>query len=244
MNQSITTTRIIGGTLLLTLIFAFITAAISGSDTSADGFGGELARITENGDTADAGNAIIRAIAGFGTVIAGGVLFAALRERSAYGAAILGLTIGAAGALSLVAGAIHIVLVDVADQYVAANGERQDDLLLLGRTLALVTANISGASALTTVAAFVAMAGLVARERLAPRGLVALPALGSLGLVSVLIWSWAGSDSDGGWFLFMASVMAIALWALITGLWLLFSSDNDNDRAPAAVEPSRRPALS
>ena len=242
MKQSIATSRIIGGTLLLTLIFAFITAAISGSDTSADGFGGELARITENGDTADAGNAIIRAIAGFGTVVAGGVLFAALRERSAYGAAILGLTLGAAGALSLTAGAIHVVLVDVADQYVAASGERQDDLLLLGRTLALVTANLSGASALTTVAAFVAMGWLVARERLAPRGLVALPALGLLGLLSVLIWSWAGSGGDAGWLLVMGSILAVALWALITGLWLMFSSEDDAAGIEVR-EPSMRQAL-
>jgi hypothetical protein len=42
LKQSITTTRIIGATLLLTLVFAFITAAISGSDTSAEGFGSEL----------------------------------------------------------------------------------------------------------------------------------------------------------------------------------------------------------
>jgi hypothetical protein len=210
--------------MLIVLFFlGFIAAAISGSDTSRDGFGGELARLAETSWRAEALNATVRIAAGIGIVAVAGVAFTTLHRRSPVLAATAALVLSASGALVLVANALQMTLAGLADDYVSAAGAEQRQLLTTGHTLAVIAENVVGMAMVTLFSAVAVLAVTLASERMVPRALTALPAIGAALIGTPLIVETVTDGSDVWWWSFMAGILSTAAWLLVAGCFLIAS---------------------
>jgi uncharacterized membrane protein YqhA len=211
--------------LIVLFVLGFIAAAISGSDTSRDGFGDELTRLGERSWRTEAVNATVRIAAGIGIVAVAAVTFATLHRRSPVLAALSALVLSASGALVLIANGLQMTLVALADDYVSATGAEQSQLLTTGHTLAVITENVVGMAMVALLSAVAVLAVTLARERMAPRAIAALPAIGVALLASTVIIEATTDGSDWSWPMFMGGILSMAAWLLVAGCFLLASPE-------------------
>jgi hypothetical protein len=223
--------RIAGGLLLALVVMMMITGSISGYDTNPNGFDNELRRLAALSSFEDNANAAIRMITGIALIGAAAGFYVALRERGAMLTTIAAFGLVASGVLALVAAALQLAFVDLAEEYVASSGAHQGELLVTARTVAmLVEGTVDGALIALLLSAY-SLAALTARERLVPRWLIALPVL------SVAVFAAGGIASAAGagnaWMVLMSGVGSMLLWLIIAGAWLLFTPREE--RAPAQM---------
>jgi hypothetical protein len=221
MDIEIPFERIVGGLLLAMIALLMITTSISGYDTSRDGFAGELQRLAGLSDTAHNGNAFIRAVTGLALIGAAAGLYTSLKDRSPMLSALASFGIAASGVLALIAGALQLVFVELAQEYVASSGAHQEQVLVTARGFAVATENTVVAAFIALVLSTYVLAILAGRERLVPRWLIGVPVMSAATVGGSLIAQAAGADVQ--WWILMAGMLLSVIWLLIAGLWLLFA---------------------
>jgi hypothetical protein len=232
--------RIVGALLLAMVALILITGGISGYDTSAQGFDGELRRLADLGPAADNGNAFFRIATGVVLIGAAAGFYVSLRERAPLLATIAAFGLMAAAVLELVASGLQMVFVQLANEYVDASSADKPALLVNARTVAITVEHTTGAAFFTLVLSTYVLAVLAGREALIPRWMIGIPIM-SAGLVTTALI--AGASGVGGdnvnWIWLMSGMFSSILWLLIAGLWLLFTPKQDtiaaNAPQPAAV---------
>lgn len=220
--------RIAGGLLLALVAMMLIAGGISGYDTNPDGFDGELRRLAELSSLQDNGNAALRAITGLALIGAAAGFYVALKERGSVLSTIAAFGLVAAGVLTLIAAALQVVLVDLAEEFVSSSGAHQGQVLITARTVALLVHGTVGFALLALLASAYSLAVLAERARLVPRWLIALPAL-SLVIFSAGGIARAADASNASWMVLMSGVGLIVLWLLIAGVWLMFNQREEDD---------------
>ncbi|MEX2247213.1 MAG: hypothetical protein WEC75_11050 [Dehalococcoidia bacterium] len=226
--------RIVGGLLLAMVVLLMITTSISGYDTAREGFDGELRRLADLGNTAHNFNAFFRAVTGVALIAAGAALYTNLKDRSPLLSGIAAFGIAAAGVLALIAGALQLVFVELAKEYVASSGAHQEQVLVTARGFAVATENTVAAAFIALVLSTYVLAILAGREALVPRWLIGIPVMSAAIIGGSLIAQAAGADLE--WWILISGLFMSAIWLVIAGLWLLFAARED--RIAAAPGPA------
>lgn len=229
--------RIAGALLLALIAMLLVTTSISGYDTSREGFDGELRRLADLNAMADNGNAFFRALTAFGLIGAAAGLYVALHERSQILATVSAFGLLSAGVLALIAGALQIVFVDLAEHYVSSTGAEQESVLVTARAVGLTVDRVTGASFLSMVLSTYVLAILLGRENLVPRWLIGIPVMSAVIVGDSLIAQASGVFDDGMWFVLMSGMFLSIVWLLIAGLYLLFTPrDGHASSVPSAAQ--------
>jgi hypothetical protein len=223
--------RIVGGVLLAMIVLLMITTSISGYDTSRDGFATELHRLAGLSDAANNVNAFFRAVTGIALIAAAAALYTNLKDRSPMLSALASFGIAAAGVLALIAGALQLVFVELAQEYVASSGAHQEQVLVTARGFAVATENTVVAAFIALVLSTYVLAILVGREALVPRWLIGIPVMSAAIVGGSLIVQAVGPDLQ--WWVLISGMFLSVIWLLIAGLWLLFTPSEG--RAPAST---------
>jgi hypothetical protein len=231
MDIKIPFERIVGGLLLAMVVLLMITTSISGYDTGREGFDGELRRLADLSNAAHNGNAFFRTLTGVALIAAAAALYTNLKDRSPVLSAMAAFGIAAAGVLALIAGALQLVFVELAQEYVASSGAHQEQVLVTARGFAVATENTVGAAFIALVLSIYVLAILAGREGLVPRWLIGIPVISAAVIGGSLIAQAAGADLQ--WWILISGMFMSVIWLLIAGLWLLFSPSEG--RAPAST---------
>jgi hypothetical protein len=221
MDIKIPIERIVGGLLLAMVVLLMITTSISGYDTGREGFDGELRRLADLSNAAHNGNAFFRALTGVALIAAAAALYTNLKDRSPMLSAMAAFGIAAAGVLALIAGALQLVFVELAQEYVASSGAHQEQVLVTARGFAVATDNTVGAAFIALVVSIYVLAILAGREGLVPRWLIGIPVISAAVIGGSLIAQAAGADLQ--WWILISGMFMSVIWLLIAGLWLLFT---------------------
>ena len=225
MDIKIPFERIVGGSLLAMVVLLMITTSISGYDTSREGFDGELRRLADLSNAANKVNAFFRALTGVALIAAAAALYTNLKARSSMLSAMAAFGIAAAGVLALIAGALQLVFVELAQEYVASSGAHQEQVLVTARGFAVATENTVGAAFIALVLSIYVLAILAGREGLVPRWLIGIPVISAAVIGGCLVAQAAGADLQ--WWILISGMFMSAIWLVIAGLWLLFTSRQD-----------------
>ena len=231
MDIKIPFERIVGGLLLAMVVLLMITTSISGYDTGREGFDSELRRLAGLGNAAHNGNAFFRALTGVALIAAAALLYTNLKDRSPMLSAMAAFGIAGAGVLALIAGALQLVFVELAQEYVASSGAHQEQVLVTARGFAVATDNTVGAAFIALVLSIYTMAILAGREGLVPRWLIGIPVMSAAIIGGSLIAQAAGANLQ--WWILISGMFMSTIWLLIAGLWLLFTPGEG--RAPAST---------
>lgn len=226
--------RITGALLLAMVVLVMITTSISGYDTGREGFGGELTRLADLSTFEDNFNAFFRALAGVALIAGAAAFYVNLKDRAPVLASIAAFGIAAAGVLALVAGALQLVFVELAEEYVASSGAHQEQVLVTARGFGVAVDNTTGAAFIALVLSTYVLAILAGREALVPRWLIGIPIMSAVLVTTALIADASGAPGDDWrWFWLMSGMFTSVLWLLIAGLWLLFAPKAKTSTAPA-----------
>jgi hypothetical protein len=231
MDIKIPFERIVGGLLLAMVVLLMITTSISGYDTGREGFDGELRRLADMSNASHNGNAFFRAVTGIALIAAAAALYTNLKDRSPMLSAMAAFGIAAAGVLALIAGALQLVFVELAQEYVASSGAHQEQVLVTARGFAVATGNTVGTAFIALVLSIYVMAILAGREGLVPRWLIGIPVISAAVIGGSLIAEAAGADLQ--WWILISGMFMSVIWLLIAGLWLIFTPGEG--RAPAST---------
>ncbi len=223
MDIRIAPERIMGALLLGMVAMMLITSGISGIDTRATEFEPYLRDFAGRSAFSHNGNAFFRIATGFSLIAAGAGLYATLKDRSPVLAAIVGFGMLGAAALELVATGLQIVLIKLADEYVAAPAALQPELLTNARTIALLVETATGLALFTLLASVYTLAILTAIERLVPRWLIGLPILSAVTVGTAMFMSSAGIGDEASWLALIGGGLLGVIWLLIAGFWLMFT---------------------
>lgn len=213
--------RITGALLLAMVLLLMITTSISGYDTGREGFDSELRRLADLSNAAHNSNAFFRAVTGVALIAAAAALYTNLKDRSPMLSAMAAFGIAAGGVLALIAGALQLVFVELAQEYVASSGAHQEQVLVTARGFAVATQNTVGAAFIALVLSTYALAILAAREALVPRWLIGIPVISAVTIGGSLIAQAVGADLE--WWILISGLFMSVIWLLIAGLWLLFT---------------------
>ncbi len=235
MEINIPFERMAGGLLLALVAMMLVAGGISGYDTRPDGFDGELRRLAALSSASDNANAALRTFTGLALLGAAAGFYVALKERAPVLSTIAAFGLVASGILTLIAAALQVVLVDLAEEYVSSGGAHQDQVLVTARTTAQLVQGTVGFALLALLASAYSLAVLAERSRLVPRPLIALPAMSIVVFVAGGI-ARAADASNGSWIVLMSGVGLMVLWLLIAGVWLMFNPAPQS--APSGVRAS------
>ena len=213
--------RITGALLLAMVLLLMITTSISGYDTAREGFDSELRRLADMSNAAHNANAFFRAVAGVALIAAAAALYTNLKDRSPMLSAMAAFGIAAAGVLALIAGALQLVFVELAQEYVASSGAHQEQVLVTARGFAVATQNTVGAAFIALVLSTYTLAILAGREALVPRWLIGIPVISAVTIGGSLIAQAVGADLE--WWILVSGLFMNLIWLLFAGLWLLFT---------------------
>ena len=138
--------------------------------------------------------------------------------------------------LALVAGALQLVFVELAEEYVASSGAHQEQVLVTARGFAVATGNTVGAAFIALVLSTYVLAILAGREGLVPRWLIGIPVISAVLIGGSLVAQAVGADLE--WWILISGMFMSIIWLLIAGLWLLFTpkdkiSDNTAQQTAA-----------
>lgn len=223
MNIRIPVERVMGAMLVAMVVLVMITGAVSGIDTAREGFENELARLAENTALENNGNAAFRIATGLSWIIVAAGFFIALRERTPMMAAVAGFGLLAAGVLELSATGLQIVLVDLADDYVAAPPVEQATLIAPAHAIARIVEVTTTMALCTLLGSIYVLAIATQHGNLVPRWLLGIPVLSAIGLGTGMTIAAAGGGDEWVWVVTMSGLMLGLLWLLIAGLWLIFT---------------------
>ena len=218
MRINIPFERIVGGSLLVMVVFIFIATSMSGYDTGADTWEDELTTLASRPGYEATFSLIVQMVAGIGLIGLGAALYVALRQRAPALTTFCAFGLAAAGVLTLVSSGLYGVVARLADDFATEGGNAE--ILVTSRAFAVALEYLMQAAGVVFLCVVYVLAGVAARERLAPRALAWLPILsGGLILVSWLIA--AVGSTDWRWLVFMVGILMALLWLIVAGGWML-----------------------
>jgi hypothetical protein len=181
------------------------------------------------------GNATFRVATGLSWIVVAAAFFAALRERTPVFAALVGFGLLCGAALELIATGLQIVLVGLADDYVAAAPAEQVTLLPTAHALALTVQATTTMALGALLGSIYVLAVATLRESLVPRWLIGLPVLSALCIGAGILAAAAGTGDSGVWIVTMSGLLLGLAWLLIAGLWLVFTTPARAATTPLAA---------
>jgi len=238
MEINIPLERLAGALLIALVVMLFVTASISGYDTGVEGFDAEMTRLANLSTLADNVNMVLRLVTGLGIIGAAAGFYVALQRRSQGLAALAGFGLVAAGVLALVAGALQVALVELAEQFVASSGTQQDQVLVTARSVALLVEATTGAAFITLLVSTYPLALLLGKEKLVPRWAIALPLAGGALMIGAGVVSTFSNEVGNMWLAMIGGGLCAVLWLVIAGLYLIFRPQP----LALASEPVEQPA--
>jgi hypothetical protein len=236
MNIKIPFGRATGLLLLLLFVLILVSTAISGYDTSREGWADELTRLGEMSDTQITMNLLSQTLSAVGLMVLAVMFYLLLASRARNLAAPAAAFMFCAGITTLAASATYRVVADLADVHVSAGAG--DGLLTTSRAFALAMDAFVSFTALALSMSVYMLAIVGHRERLVPRWMIALAVL-SMVLLGLAFGIDLASDSDVSWAFLMGGLLCLLAWVLIAGFTLLLGSRGSGSSSPAASE---RPA--
>jgi hypothetical protein len=234
MDIRIPVERVMGGMLVAMVALVMITGAISGIDTTREGFANELVKFADKSALENNGDAAFRILTGLSWIVVAAGFFVTLRERTPALAAIAGFGLLAAAVLELTATGLQIVLVDLADDYVIAAPTEQATLLTTAHAVALTVQMTTTLALVGLLGSIYVLALATAHQNLVPRWLLGIPALSAVGLGTGMTIAAAGGGDDWVWVVTMSGLMLGLVWLLIAGMWLIFTPRGDSPKATPA----------
>jgi hypothetical protein len=214
----------LAGVLAIALVaLMMITGGIVGYDTSSNSFGDELTRLADRSALENNVNALVRLATGFGLFAAAAGFYVALRDRSRMLTTIVAFGLCAAGAIELVAASLQLAVVELAEEYAATSGTKQESVLAAARAVALAAQYTVFAGFMAIVLSTWVLAVLAGREGLVPRWLIGIPVMSVMLAIAGGIGAASGIFDGGIWIVYMAGLMLGGVWLIIAGLCLLFT---------------------
>ena len=238
MDIRIPIERILGAMLVAMVALVLVTGSISGIDTAKEGFGAELIRLADLSGLQNAVNAAFRVATGLSWIVVAAALFVALRERAPVFSALVGFGLLCGAALELVATALQVVLVDLADDYVTAAPTEQAAALTTARAVALAVQATTTLALGALLGSVCVLAVATFRESLVPRWLIGLPLLSVLCIGVGIVDAMAGAGDPTVWIATISGLLLGLAWLLVAGLWLLLTPRPHTQPAPIAAEAS------
>jgi hypothetical protein len=225
----------IAGVFLLFLVIPFVAgSAISGYDTGRELWPEEFARFADMSSRNREITGTLHGIIGILMIAGVGILFATVRDRSPKLITVACALLGAAGTIMLVNAALYRTMSELADEYLrTSNGA----LVSNARALALTIEGLAIMNTTATTAGVLSLAVALSRLGMVPRWTLVFPVIGAAAPVMLLGLSSVLPDST--WWYIMIAFVAVALWLLIAGLWLLFGGSRG---ASPALRPTGTPA--
>jgi len=207
----------LAGLLLLFLIVPFIAGtAISGYDTGRTEWPGEFLRFSEMSSRSREGTALLHGAIGWLTIAGVAWLYATMHERSPRLIAVACALLAAAGTIMLVNAALYRAMSGLADGFTAGSDA---SLVTTARGFALSVEALSMANASATTSGLFCLGTALIRLGMVPRWTLVLPAAGFVGTI---LWTVLGPVfGDAAWLAITFGFIAVALWLLICGIWLL-----------------------
>lgn len=222
----------IAGLMLLFLIIPFIAGtAISGYDTGRESWPDEFDRFAEISSRNREMTATLHGAIGILTLAGVGLLFATVRDRSPRLITVSCALLGAAGTIMLVNSALYRTMSELADEHlVTGNGV----LVSNARALALSIEALAMMNVTSATAGILTLAIALSRLAMIPRWTIVLPLVGA---AAPILWVGLGSAFPGSsWWTIGIAFVAVALWLVIAGLWLLFGGSRRATMPPRPIE--------
>lgn len=208
----------LAGLLLLFLIIPFIAGtAISGYDTSRSSWPDEFQRFSEMSSRGRDATGILHGAIGILTIAGVGILFATVRDRSPRLITVACALLAAAGTIMIVNSALYRTMSELADEFRLTGNTAS---VANARTFALTIESLAMLNVTATTTGILSLAVALSRLGMVPRWTVVLPVIGT---AAPILWVGPGSIlPDSTWWYVMVAFVAVALWLLIAGVWLLF----------------------
>jgi len=235
MSIKIPFERSVGLLLLLLFILIPVSTAISGYDTSRDGWADELTRLGELSDAEITVNLLFQAVSAVGLMVVAVMFYLSLASRARYLAALAAALMLGAGITTLAASASYRVVADLADVHLS--GGAGDGVLTTSRAFALAMDAFVSFTALTLSISVYLLAIAAHRERLVPRWMIGL-AVVSMVLLALAFGVDLASDSEVSWALLMGGLLCLLAWLLISGFTLLLGGRGQRSISPDPSRPS------
>jgi hypothetical protein len=161
--------------------------------------------------------ALLHGAIGWVTIAGVAWLYATTDERSPRLIAVACALLAAAGTIMLVNAALYRAMSGLADGFATRSDA---SLVTTARGFALSVEALSMANATATISGLFCLGTALTRLGLVPRWTLVLPAAGFGGTV---LWPALGpAFGDAAWLATVFGFIAVALWLLFCGIWLLF----------------------
>jgi|GEM_PF-6711759 len=212
----------IAGLFLLFLIVPFVAGtAISGYDTRHEYWPDEFRRFAGISSHERQLTGMLHGAIGLLTIAGVAILFATVRERSPKLITVACALLAAAGTIMLVNAALYRALSETADEFLATGNS---GLASNARALALAIEGLAMMNVTATTSGVLCLAVALVRMAMVPRWTVVLPIAG---LAAPVLWIGLGSAfPDSAWWTVAVAFVAVALWLIISGIWLLFGGSS------------------
>lgn len=205
------------GLVLLLLIVPFIAgAAISGYDTSRTEWPSEFARFADIPSWQRTTTSLLHGGVGILMIAGASQLMVMLRDRSSRLGALGSALLIAAGVLMLVNAAVYRALSGLADEFLS---QADASLVSSARGFAIAVETLAMGNFMTTTSGILCLGFALAHLALVPRWTLILP---GVGVVGAILWIVGPSFGDSAWIGIGVGWLAVALWLIVCGVWLLF----------------------
>lgn len=223
----------IAGVLLLFLVVPFIAGtAISGYDTSRDSWPGEFQRFADMSSRSREMTGTAHGIIGVLLIAGVGILFTTVRDRSPKLVTVACALLAAAGTIMLVNAALYRTMSELANEYSRTSS---GTLVSNARAIALTIEGLAVMNAAATTAGILSLAVALTRLGMVPRWTIVLPVIGAAAPVMLLGLEWV-LPSSAWWYIMVVVFLAVALWLIIAGFWLLFGGSRGATPMPRPIE--------
>jgi hypothetical protein len=225
--------RMIGLLLLALVILIPVSSAISGYDTSRDGWSGELTRLGEMATYQTNVATLFQVLAGLGLLAAAAGFYLALQGRSRILATFSAFAMGAAGTLTLGASALYVALAALAHEFVDTGGG--DDLLVTSRAFAIGMDALVRSATVSLMLSVLGLATIGHRCRLLPGWMIWLVAAATACMLAAALTE-AVSESGAAWAFIATGFLLMLAWVAIAGLILLTGRSRGPGARPTECE--------
>lgn len=233
MQLHIPLERVLGIVLLIMTIAVPVSLTISGYDTARDSWSSELTRLGEIPAWQRSVNIAFQMVSGLALIGGGAGFLFALQSRSKVGAVLAGFGLASAGILTIIASALYSSMSGLATEHVSGNSS--ESLLITSRALGTTLSSLTGATVLLLVCGVFSIAWVAWRHGLVPSWLNWIPAgAGALAVVGITLAIVFGESI--AWVVLMAAFVALVLWLMVAGGWLLFGYRPDRP-VPGTAAP-------
>lgn len=233
MNIQFPLERLVGVLLLFLLVPFFAISLISGYDTRQAEWPAAFQRYVNDSSGSRELSAYIHALVGLAVLVGVSqlVVYGARRSPGLIGAAAA--LLAASGVIMLINSGLFYGMSTLADEF-SANGDTAIIATARSFARAIEFLAILNLSVMTAGVCFLSVA--VRRMQAVPRWTLALPLAGAIGMIGAIATT---PVSDGvSWGFLLLGWIAISLWMIICGTWLLLGGGRSSRLAVPASSPA------